>query len=171
MGIFSKPLAEPIIDEDRIKVVKQQMTYDKSLLTAEQEKRLQNIDKDNNEAFALNPGEKGCPRSLSYSLELKKDSKLMCIPSYKLSEHEQELLTQEVQKWLRLGVVEEAKADTRIKFTSPCLLTAKKDSSSRLLCDMRLLNRSLRVDRYLFPSIDDLLRKIGSAPRKAVVLL
>ena len=80
------------------------------------------------------------------------------MPSYKLSSLETDLLEHEVKKWQQLGVVE--KSDN-IRFMSPVLLTSKTDGSSRLLCDLRLLNASIIQDRYMFASIEDLLRKLG----------
>ena len=45
---------------------------------------------------------------------------------------------------------------------SPALLTAKSDSSSRLITDMRLLGASLKCDKFQTPTIAEILRKIGN---------
>ena len=155
----SKDLTSDIRSDEQI--IREQLKFDKSLLTPEQTEDIYNLAIKNRAAFSLRPDDMGCSKSFTYHLELKPEARLHFQPSYKLSDFETGLLKKECQKWERLGIIGKCDESKFLRFMSPALLTAKSDSSARLITDMRLLGMSLKPDRYVFPTVSEMLRRIG----------
>ena len=158
---FSKELGEDSAQTDE-EIIKKELKFDATLLNPEQTERLYKTALKNKEAFALRQNDMGCSKSFTYSLELKDNAQLHFQPPYKLSEFETTLLRKECDKWAKLGIIGKCNETKFIKFMSPALLTAKSDSSARLLTDMRLLGQSIKADRYTFPTVQEMLRRIGA---------
>lgn len=63
------------------------------------------------------------------------------------------------QIWIKNDIVRESHSD----YASPIVLVKKKDDSSRLCVDYRLLNRKIVKDRYLLPLIENQLDLLQDA--------
>ncbi|CAK9834317.1 Transposon Tf2-9 polyprotein [Anthophora retusa] len=77
----------------------------------------------------------------------------------RLSPSERDTVNEQVQEWLRDGIVQHSLSE----YASPVVLVKKKDGSSRLCVDYRLLNRKIARDRYPLPLIEDQLDLLQGA--------
>ena len=78
---------------------------------------------------------------------------------YRLSFHEQQVEREEVEKLLKLGLIEPNYGP----WCSPTILIPKKDGGYRLVVDYRKLNSVTVKDETLLPRIDETLDKIGKS--------
>ena len=76
--------------------------------------------------------------------------------SYRLPYSQRQLVEQEIDKLLRMGVIRRSKSD----FTSPAILVKKKDGTPRFVVDFRRLNDKTVKDRYPMPYIEEQLEKL-----------
>lgn len=78
---------------------------------------------------------------------------------YRLSPEKQRILGSELDEMLRLGVVEVCESP----WSSPVLLTPKKDGSLRFCLDSRKLNAVTKKDAYKLPYISEILDNLKNA--------
>lgn len=78
---------------------------------------------------------------------------------YPVSPFKQEIINAELDKMIKLGVVEKSNSG----WSSPVLVVPKKDNTWRFCVDYRKLNRASERDAYPLPYISDILRKLGGA--------
>ena len=78
---------------------------------------------------------------------------------YPLAKSLENDVDKEIEKLLRAGIIEESTS----AYMSPLLAVRKKDGSVRILCDLRGLNKKIRVEQFPIPNVEILLSRIGSA--------
>lgn len=78
---------------------------------------------------------------------------------YPVSPFKQEIINSELDKMIKLGVVEKSTS----AWSSPVLVVPKKDNTWRFCVDFRKLNRVSERDAWPLPYISDILRKLGGA--------
>lgn len=69
----------------------------------------------------------------------------------RLAPKERDILNDQINEWLSEDIIRPSKSE----YASPIVIVRKKDGSSRICVDYRLLNRKIIRDRYLMPLIDD----------------
>ena len=112
------------------------------------------------EAFSLR--ELGRTTNFKYQLRFHPDAKFLHKQPYRSVERD--LMKAEIEKMLKLGVIE--RCDRYVPSVCQASLLAKKDKSSRILVDLRQVNRNLQTDYFSYPNIDDLLCRIDEAKPK-----
>jgi hypothetical protein len=83
--------------------------------------------------------------------------------SHRVSPKEQEVISQEVQKMLKAGVIRPSKSN----WAFPVVIARKKDGGPRFCNDYRRLNAITKRDSYPLPRIDELLDQLGKAPYRS----
>ncbi|XP_073699461.1 uncharacterized protein [Garra rufa] len=78
---------------------------------------------------------------------------------YRVPEARRQAIEQEVQKMLKLGVIE----PSRSPWSSPIVLVPKPDGTLRFCNDYRRLNEVSAFDSYPMPRVDELLERLGRA--------
>ncbi|KAI5617023.1 hypothetical protein C0J50_23276 [Silurus asotus] len=78
---------------------------------------------------------------------------------YRLPEHRKNVVREELQAMLDMGVVEESHSD----WSSPVVLVPKSDGSVRFCVDYRKVNAVSKFDAYPMPRIDELIDRLGAA--------
>lgn len=78
---------------------------------------------------------------------------------YRLSPERQRILSEQLDEMLSLGVVEECESP----WSSPVLLTPKKDGTLRFCLDSRKLNSVTKKDAYKLPYISEILDNLKNA--------
>lgn len=81
------------------------------------------------------------------------------IKPYRVPEARREVITQEINKMLDLGVIEESVSE----WSSPIVLIPKSDGSIRFCNDYRQLNLVSKFDAYPMARVDELIDKLGGA--------
>ena len=155
---FSRPLndASTLTDTE---IINSQLRFNGKILTESEKQYLFQIIYKYRLAFQLR-GELGKSYSLIYDIRLKTNADNFYRQPYRSSDHERELMRQEIAKLIKLGIVEPSSC-SYVPFCSPALLVAKSDNSARLVTDFRILNSSCAIDHFSFPRLDELLTKIG----------
>lgn len=95
-------------------------------------------------------------------IELKivlKDDKPVSQRPRRLSLAEQHTVEQQVDEWLHKGIIQVSYSE----YSSPLVLVKKKDGSTRVCIDYRLLNRKIIKDEYPLPLIEDLIDRLKDA--------
>lgn len=77
----------------------------------------------------------------------------------RVSLKEQIEVERQVEEWLHDGIIEVSYSD----YSSPLVLVKKKDGSTRICVDYRLLNRKIIRDAYPLPIIEDCIDKLAKA--------
>ena len=106
--LFSKPLIDPDHDISDRELIERQLRYDKNLLSADDQRKLTDLVYKYKDAFSLR-GELGKNKSMLYYIKLKPDAESSHKQAYRLSDHEREIMQQEIDKLLKLGLIEPAK--------------------------------------------------------------
>lgn len=94
-----------------------------------------------------------------HGIELEADTKPPAVPPYHLSWKEEEELHKILRELEEQGLI----TPSTSPFAAPVLLVRKKDGSSRMVVDYRLLNKKTVRDCYPLPRIHDLLDKLVGA--------
>lgn len=98
----------------------------------------------------------GCTSVTEISIELNSQRPVVYRP-YRLSHHEREKVRSMVGDMLDAGVIRESVSD----YASPIILVRKKDGSSRLCVDYRMLNSVTIKERYPMPIIEDEIARLA----------
>ena len=160
----SRPYLE---DDDRSdeEIIRSELKYNKDLLSEDEQERLVQLCLKHKAAFSLR-GEVGCSKAFEYKIRMKDDAEHFFTQAYKVSDFEREILTQELSKLLKLGIIERANDGGYVPMCSPALLVAKTDNSARLVSDFRKLNSSMIPHHESFSTISELLNRIGHSEAK-----
>ncbi|MGL5480857.1 MAG: reverse transcriptase family protein, partial [Aeromonas veronii] len=78
---------------------------------------------------------------------------------YRVPEARRQAIQEEVQRMLRLGVIE----PSRSLWSSPIVMVPKQDGTLRFCNDYRKLNEVSAFDGYPMPRVDELLERLGRA--------
>ncbi|CAJ0964630.1 unnamed protein product [Ranitomeya imitator] len=81
------------------------------------------------------------------------------VKPYRIPEARREVISKEVERMLRLGVIEESKSG----WSSPIVLVPKPDGEWRFCNDYRKLNEVSKFDAYPMPRVDELIERLGPA--------
>lgn len=100
--------------------------------------------------FASSLKDLGCTNKTEMNIELNSNRPVVYRP-YRLSHHEREKVRNMVGEMLDAGVVKESVSE----YASPILLVRKKDGSTRMCVDYRMLNSVTVKERYPMPIIED----------------
>ena len=136
-------------------IIARDLKYNKSLLTKDQQQKLFDLVYKYRKAFSLR-GEIGKSKSFECQLKLKENASLLCKQPYQLSIHEKELMKKEIDKLIKMNVIERV-TDPYV----PCCVPTKRDKSARLVIDYRHTNQSLKLDHVPFPRISDILNRVA----------
>ena len=72
-------------------------------------------------------------------------------------------MTAELQKLEKAGIIEKVK-DAHTQWSSPIVITPKKDSDDIRLCvDMRMPNTAIQRERHIMPTVKDLTTELNGA--------
>ena len=168
-GKRKKPThSRPYVEDDGRSdesIIREQLKYNRDLLTPEEQDRLLNLVIRYKDCFSLR-GEIGESKSFEYRIRMKKDAEHFFKQAYRVSAFEKDILKEELAKLMKLGIVEKANSSGYIPMCSPALLVAKSDQSARLVCDFRKLNQSMIPHHESFATIAELLSRIGHANPK-----
>lgn len=77
----------------------------------------------------------------------------------RLSLKEQEVVDDQVSDWLEKGIIRVSYSE----YSSPLVLVKKKDGSTRVCVDYRMLNKKIIKDEFPLPVIEDLIDKLKDA--------
>jgi len=97
---------------------------------------------------------------MEHVIKLKPDAVPKRVRPYRLSPLETESLRKELDKLLKLGIIEPAGYSD---WSSPLLLVKKADGTYRVVADFRYLNSQSQVMNYPLNNIDDLLDTLSKA--------
>ncbi|CAJ0960675.1 unnamed protein product [Ranitomeya imitator] len=81
------------------------------------------------------------------------------VKPYRIPEARREIVSKEVERMLKLGVIEESKSG----WSSPIVLVPKPDGEWRFCNDYRKLNEVSKFDAYPMPRVDELIERLGPA--------
>ncbi|GFY54778.1 retrovirus-related Pol polyprotein from transposon 297 [Trichonephila inaurata madagascariensis] len=109
-------------------------------LTADQKEKLSQLIKRYSRTFSTEPG---CTNLTEHDIELESDRPI-CARPYRLSPRQSEILRAEVEKMLRLNVIEKGESD----FTSPLILVEAPGKEARPCIDYRQLNKVLSIAKH-----------------------
>ncbi|KMQ91095.1 blastopia polyprotein [Lasius niger] len=101
-------------------------------------------------------------RTQEVSIKMKlilKDDEPVYQKARRLSVAERNEVNAQIDEWLRNGIVQPSISE----YASPVVLVKKKDGTSRLCVDFRLLNKKIVKDRYPLPLIEDQLDALQNA--------
>lgn len=90
---------------------------------------------------------------------LLKDDEPVNLRPRRLTLAEKNEVNKQIDEWLETGIVQLSVSD----YASPIVLVKKKDGSTRLCVDYRLLNKKVIKDRYPLPLIEDQLDALQDA--------
>ncbi|KAF9758216.1 Retrovirus-related Pol polyprotein from transposon, partial [Nosema granulosis] len=101
------------------------------------------------------------PRNLNieHAIDLIDNSTRIMCPKYRRSPQQHELIKQEVENFLKKGLVEEASS----RYISPVCLVRKPDGKLRFCIDYRRLNKITIVNEYPIPRIDETVEQLQTA--------
>lgn len=95
-----------------------------------------------------------------HSIQLLPDAKPFKLSPYRVHPEKAELIKQELELMLRIGVIEPSSSP----FASPVVIIPRPDGKSIRFCtDFRRLNSLTVPDGFPMPRIDDLIDKVGQA--------
>jgi hypothetical protein len=98
----------------------------------------------------------GCTSAAQCPIPLVNETPIN-IPQYRLSRVQNDVVAEEVQKMLSLGVIEPSVSP----WNFPILVIPKKDGTLRFCADLRKLNERTVKDVYPFPDLQQTLDKLG----------
>ena len=104
----------------------------------------------------------GCLQSCPYTIRLKDDARPHAIATPRrvpLPFHEK--VKKELERMDSLGVIEEATGPS--DWVSPMVVVPKKNGSVRICVDYTKLNQSVKRERYLLPTADELFANVRGA--------
>ena len=135
---FSRKLVEDesVTDEE---IIRANLKFDKDCLTKEEKEKLLKLVIKHKQAFSLR-GEVGSSKSMTYQIRLRPEAEHFFRQPYRASPLERDLMRQEIEKLIKLGLIEKS-PQNYVPFCSASLLVAKGDKSARLVVDYRLLNK------------------------------
>lgn len=97
---------------------------------------------------------------MEHTIQLKPDAIPKRVRPYRLSPLETESLKVELDKLLRLGIIEKGGYSN---WASPIIMLKKKDGSYRIVADFRYLNSQSETMNYPLNNIDELLDNLNKA--------
>lgn len=97
---------------------------------------------------------------MEHNIKLKPDAVPKRVRPYRLSPLETKSLKDELDKLLRLGIIEKGGYS---EWASPIIMLKKKDGSYRIVADFRYLNTQSEVMNYPLNNIDELLDTLNKA--------
>ncbi|XP_068241429.1 uncharacterized protein [Palaemon carinicauda] len=136
--------------EDPIPCVEEEITSELDIcptLTPEQKGKLEEVLDNFSEVFSEIPG---CTSTIMHKIELTSTEPIRK-KMYPVPAHLKEEVCKEVDKLLKLGIIEESKSD----YCNPIVMIKKPDNTFRLALDFRALNSVTKFDSEPMPSIDE----------------
>uniref|UniRef100_A0A8C5M0U9 ribonuclease H n=1 Tax=Leptobrachium leishanense TaxID=445787 RepID=A0A8C5M0U9_9ANUR len=109
----------------------------------------------NREVFSAIPGR---TKIMTHDI-ITEPGKKACLKPYRVPEARRQAIEREVEKMLKLGVIEESHSE----WNSPIVLVPKPDGSIRFCNDFRKLNSISKFDTYPMPRVDELIERLGKA--------
>uniref|UniRef100_A0A8C5Q3B7 Integrase catalytic domain-containing protein n=1 Tax=Leptobrachium leishanense TaxID=445787 RepID=A0A8C5Q3B7_9ANUR len=109
----------------------------------------------NREVFSAIPGR---TQIIRHDI-ITEPGKKVCLKPYRVPEARRQAIKTEVEKMLKLGVIEESHSE----WNSPIVLVPKPDGSIRFCNDFRKLNCISKFDTYPMPRVDELIERLGKA--------
>jgi hypothetical protein len=97
---------------------------------------------------------------MEHHIQLKKDAVPKRVRPYRLSPLETKSLKAELEKLLKLGIIEKGGYS---EWSSPIIMLKKKDGTYRIVADFRYLNSQSEVLNYPLSNIDELLDSLNKA--------
>ncbi|GFY53240.1 transposon Ty3-I Gag-Pol polyprotein [Trichonephila inaurata madagascariensis] len=128
-------------------------------LTADQKEKLSQLIKKYSRTFSIEPG---CTNLTEHDIELESDRPI-CARPYRLSPRQSEILRAEVEKMLKLNVIEKGESD----FTSLILVKAPKEEA-RPCIDYRWL-KVTQTKFFPLPNIEELIETVSAAKYVSVL--
>ena len=122
-------------------------------LSPEEQESARQVLLDYSEVFSDMPGS---THLLKHDIKLINDEPFR-VKGYAIPFHSKELVVQELDKMLSLGVVEPSNAPT----SSPIVLIKKKDGSVRFCIDFRTINRISIFDAEPMPNMEEIFCKVS----------
>lgn len=126
-----------------------------SQLTPRQRQELQELVGRHREVFSDTPGRTSV---IKHDI-ITEPGKRVRLRPYRIPEARRQIVREEVQKMLELGVIEESQS----AWSSPIVLVGKPDGSWRFCNDFRKLNEVSLCDAYPMPRIDEMIERLGPA--------
>ncbi|XP_068232999.1 uncharacterized protein [Palaemon carinicauda] len=136
--------------ENPIPCVEEEITSELDIcptLTPEQKGKLEEVLDNFSEVFSEIPG---CTSTIMHKIELTSTEPIRK-KMYPVPAHLKEEVCKEVDKLLKLGIIEESKSD----YCNPIVMIKKPDNTFRLALDFRALNSVTKFDSEPMPSIDE----------------
>lgn len=99
------------------------------------------------------------PRTITHQIHLLPNTEPINIRPYRYPHFQKSEIEKQVHDMLSTGLIQLSHSP----FSSPVLLVKKKDGSRRFCVDYRALNAVTVKDRFLMPTIDELLDELGTA--------
>jgi hypothetical protein len=132
-------------------------------LSSEQKSRLNSLLLKHKKSFSLY-GEIGSAKDHVVKLHLVDETPFFIRP-YTVSEDEKLLIDKELDKLVKMGVLEQGVASC----SSPVMLIKKKGTTAkRCVSDFRFLNQRIRRQNWPFPLVRDTIQKLGMSGCKIV---
>ncbi|CAG9137171.1 unnamed protein product [Plutella xylostella] len=125
-------------------------------VTADIKKRLMELLIKYKHCFATSLKDLGCTNTTEMNIELNSQNPVVYRP-YRLSHHEREKVRSMVNEMIDAGIIRESVSE----YSSPIILVRKKDGSSRLCVDYRMLNSITIKERYPMPVIEDEIARLS----------
>ena len=101
----------------------------------------------------------GCCKAAEHIIELEPGTRPIKQRYYPVSPYKQQIMDQEIEEMLKLGVIEPSKSP----WSSPVCLVRKKDDSYRFAIDFRKLNAKTKKDSFPIPYISAILDRLRDA--------
>ncbi|KAF5472044.1 hypothetical protein F2P56_008792 [Juglans regia] len=99
------------------------------------------------------------PREVDHCINLKEGTEPINVRPYRYAHYQKNEIEKQVQDMLQSGLVQTSTSP----FSSPVLLVKKKDGNWRFCTDYRALNAATIKDRFLIPTVDDMLNELYGA--------
>ena len=127
---------------------------DDSPLNEEQSSHLRKLIYEFAEIISIGDTDLGKTDLAEHSIDTRDHAPISCKP-YKVEFQKKKIIEQEVEKMLRMGVIE---YNTRkVEWASPALVVPKSDGSMRFCVDYRALNKLVHKDSFPLPRILDII--------------
>lgn len=95
---------------------------------------------------------------IEMTITMNEDQKVSARPR-RLPFPERKIVTEQVDQWIKEGIVEPCSSE----YSSPVVVTKKKDGTPQICIDYRAINRLIMKDRYPLPLIKDILDRLQDA--------
>lgn len=119
--------------------------------------RLDNLEQDS-DVF----GTSGLLKCNPVKIVLRDDCEPYCVPSpRRIPIPRLPLVEAELKRMVKLGIIEPVSEPT--DWCSPMIEVPKKDGSVRICCDLTKLNRAVKRERYVLPTLEDILPALHGA--------